>query len=216
MVDAEVREIRTLIEGAEDSETMSALHAVLSHQALGGGRLQVARAGALERGRLSPTNAPSAYCLAARAALWSVDVIAARADLASLDATHAHGPAITLHKATIRAGIAALEGRPADALAGYREALPGWRRTGLPVLEAVTAIDMATLLDPDHPEVVEAGRAARRIFTDLSAGPFLERLEEAMSHRPRAALSPQGVAEGRAIGREASRGSFYPELDPPG
>ncbi len=122
-----------------------------------------------------------AYSLAARTALWNGELEAVIADLASLEATHAHGPAITLHKATIRAGIAALEGRSADALAAYRDALRGWRDAGLPVLEAMTAIDMATLLDPSLPEVQAAATRAREILGGLGAMPFLERLESALA-----------------------------------
>ncbi len=201
-IDAELSEIRVLIAGAEDSETLSSLHAALSHQAFAAGRLEEARAEALERGRLSPINAPAAYFLAAHAALWSADVSSARSDLASLEGTHAHGPAITLHKMTIRAGIAALDGRAAEALAAYRDVLHGWRTAGLPVLEAITAIDMATLLDVSLPEVVAAGDNAREIFIGLTARPFLQRLEEALS-QPAKLGSHKAIPQERVFANEA-------------
>jgi hypothetical protein len=186
-VEAELEEVNSLFAGLESPgpDFVSSVHAVRSHAALAAGRLEEARGEALELGRLSPgTNALAACSLAARAALWSGDVDAARSDLASLESTHAHGPAITLHKATIRAGIAALEGRASDALAGYREALREWHEAGLPVLEALTAIDMAMVLDGTLPEVQAAGATAREIFGRLGARPFLERLESALARRP--------------------------------
>ncbi len=179
-VDAELAEISTLIVDIEDLEKVSQLDGVRSQAAFAGGRLEEARNVALERAH-SLINAPMAYPIAARAALWSGNIAAARSDLASLEGTHVHGPAISLHKATIRAGIAALEGRSAEALGEYREALRGWRDLGLPVLEALTVIDMATLLDPTLPEIQAAGATARDILRRLGARPFLERLDAALA-----------------------------------
>src|SRR5205085_8328149 len=108
----------------------------------------------------------------ARAALWDRDVDAARADLAELDASGVHGPALEADRTTIRAGIAALEGRIGDALGLYRQALRAWRDLGLPWDEALCAIDMATLLDPSESEVRAAAEAGRAILVRLGARPF--------------------------------------------
>jgi class 3 adenylate cyclase/tetratricopeptide (TPR) repeat protein len=174
-------EAESLLVGFDDPEIVSNLLGARSHAALAVGHLDEARAYALDRAAASIYNAPSSYCLAARVALWKRDASAAASDLALLDATRAHGPAITLQKATIRAGIAALEGSTAEALAGYRNALQGWRDAGLPVLEALTAIDMATLLDQELPEVQAAAANAREILGRLGAQPFIDRLERALA-----------------------------------
>nr|MBA2373425.1 AAA family ATPase [Chloroflexota bacterium] len=187
-----------------DPDTMSVIAAARSQVALAGDRLDEAHAMALERGRLSPLNAPGAYPLAARASLWRGDLEGARTDLAALDATRAHGPAITLHKGTIRAGIAALSGEADEALAGYREVLKGWRDAGLPVLEALTAIDMATMLDPTLPDVQAAGLTARQILGDLGARPFLERLESALSRYPALPIERPVEEVRRVTANEAS------------
>ncbi len=202
-IQADLDSVIALLRGIEDAESLSAVHAARSHAAFAAGRLDAARDEALERARLSSVNAPSGYMLAARAALWSRDVITTTADLASLDRTHYRGPAITLHKLTIRAGIAALEGRSSDARSGYREALKGWRQEKLPVLEALTAVDMATVLVPTLPEVQAAGETAREIFGGLGARPFLERLEAALARQQTFAAPPPSSAEGTAVGREA-------------
>ena len=191
-IDAELAELERLFVAVADPEGLSSLHAARGHVALAAGRLDQARDESFERGALSPMNAPSAYPMAARAALWMANADGASAALAALDATGAHGPAISLHRQTIRAGLAALEGRSVEALAGYREALAGWRDAGLPVLEALTAIDMATLLDPAEPAVRVAAESAREILAGLGARPLLERLGSTLA-RPLAQPTRQGL-----------------------
>ena len=79
---------------------------------------------------------------------------------------------------------------PRPRLRGWRDRLsPRWapdairrfRDLELPVDEALTAIEMATLLDPAKPEVRVAAESAREILTRLRAQPFLERLDAAMA-----------------------------------
>ena len=118
---------------------------------------------------------------AARPALWRLDREAAAADLEALDATGVHGRVVEIRRLTIRAGLAALDGHVAEALARYDEALRGWRDLRLPWDEALTSIDMAILLDPTHPEVQAAGASGREILSRLRASPFLARLDAALA-----------------------------------
>jgi hypothetical protein len=129
------------------------------------------------------------YVMAARASLLARDPASAAVDLAGLDATGLHGPAIEARRASIRAGLAALDGRPSDALALYRDALRRFRDSGLPLDEAFTAIEMATLLDPAEREVRGAADAAREILIRLGATPFLARLDAAVSRQPESPAS---------------------------
>ena len=117
------------------------------------------------------------------------DVEGARENLALLEASANHGPAITLYRATIGAGIAALEGRPEDALMTYRSVLPRWRDLGCPVLEAMTAIDMAAVLDLAHPDVQTAIAQAREVFSGIGAVAFLARLDAAVGESSAAPVS---------------------------
>jgi len=73
---------------------------------------------------------PLSTPIAARAALWASDLAGAGAALEALEERRYRGKAVSLDKATVRAGIAALEGRTADALAAYREVLRGWHSIG--------------------------------------------------------------------------------------
>ncbi|HYM83308.1 MAG TPA: hypothetical protein VEY67_04070, partial [Candidatus Dormibacteraeota bacterium] len=118
--------------------------------------------------------------LEARAGLWRGDVMEARAGLARIEDHGMRGPAVDADRATIRAGIAALEGDVGEASALYREALERWRDLGLAWEEALGAIDMAQLLGPDGAGVREAADAARVVLGRLGAAPFLARLEAAM------------------------------------
>jgi len=161
--------------------------------AMADGRLHDARTAWRHLAAQDAINAPEFIYRAARPALWEGDVEAARSDLAALDATGVHGSVVELRRMTLRAGLTALEGRPADALAQYREALVGWHDLGLAWDEALTGLDMATLLEPSEPEVRTAAESSRQILVRLGAKPFLERLDAAMG-RSRSAESPTTAA----------------------
>jgi hypothetical protein len=147
------------------------------YMALAAGRPSDARAAWRAGVDLSPSGAASGYALAGRAALWIGDAEGARADLAGLDGSGIHGAAIDNVRATLRAGITALEGRTAEALAGYRAANAAWRSLDLPWDGALTAIDMAHVLDRGLPEVRAAAAEARQILARIGARPFLGQLE---------------------------------------
>ena len=122
---------------------------------------------------------PLASPLAARAALWSGDADGARSTLEALVDSGYRGIAVELDMATIRAGIAVLEGRGAEALAAYREVLKGWRQAGLAFDEALAVTDMATLLSPAELVAAEVQTAidwARKTLERLGAQPILDRL----------------------------------------
>ena len=148
-----------------------------------GGRLADARAAWYRADALSPGD-PDLMVRSARAALWLRDPVATRADLAALDAAGLHGRAIDASRSTIRAGIAALEGRTAEAHAAYREALRDWRDLGLVWDEALCGLDMALLLDPADPDVRAAAESSRETFVRLGATPFLGRLDDALATAP--------------------------------
>jgi tetratricopeptide (TPR) repeat protein len=128
-----------------------------------------------------PSQAPEFYYRAARPALWARDVAEARRLAGLMAGTGGYGPLVAARKATLAAGLAALDGRSAEAMNLYREALKGWRGTGAVWDEALTGIDMAELLDSNDPEVAEAVASTRVILERLRAKPYLERLEAAVA-----------------------------------
>jgi len=165
--------------------------------ALGEGRLADAMAAA-QRAAAATSYFPAiALPVAARAALWAGDATQARAFLDALEVSGYQGSALDVDKAAIRAGLLALDGRPAEALAAYRDVLRGWRGLKLPWDEALTSIDMTSLLDPSEAEVRAAGEAGREILVRLEAAPFLARLDTALARTEsdRAAPAPRLDAE---------------------
>ena len=92
--------------------------------------------------------APLTYPLLIRSALWAGDAAGASRLLAAMDASGYRGPVLDADGVVARAGIDALEGRGAAAVAGYREAMRAYRQLGLAFEEAAAAVDMATLLAP--------------------------------------------------------------------
>jgi class 3 adenylate cyclase/tetratricopeptide (TPR) repeat protein len=128
-----------------------------------------------------PFVAPTMFAAACRAALWGGDIAAARVALAGLDGTGVHGSAIEATRVGFRAGIAALEGRASEAMGMYREALRAWRDLQVSFEEALTAMDMAILLDVADAEVAEAARSAHEILGRLGAVTLLEQLDAAMA-----------------------------------
>jgi class 3 adenylate cyclase/tetratricopeptide (TPR) repeat protein len=157
--------------------------------ALAGGDLRAAVAHAERAPAVTGYFAPLALPLGARAALWDGDAVTAHRLLETLAEASFWGLALEADRSCLEAGIAALEGRPADALAGYREALRAYHQIGLAFDEALAAIDMATLLDPaerELPEVLAAVATARETLTNIGAAPFVSRLDAAGARRPEA------------------------------
>jgi len=88
-----------------------------------------------------------------------------------------HGTWAAACRSSIMAGLAALDGRHVDALAMYRLALRGLREAGTPLDEALTTIEMASLLDVTEPEVQAATDRAREILIGLGAHTLIDRLD---------------------------------------
>jgi len=176
-IDDEMRELEALIAGDTDPGSRSMVLDARANLALASGRLKDAHTTWEDLAQIQVAFAPSSFYQGARAALWDRDVEAVRADLEAIDATGVHGPIVEARRGTLRAGIAALEGRTAEAVSLYRDALRGWRELGIAWDEALTGLDMATVLDPTDPDVRSAAATSREIFSRLGARPFLERLE---------------------------------------
>jgi hypothetical protein len=153
--------------------------------------------------------------VAARAALLARDAESAAADLAELALTGVHGTWTEACRTSIRAGIAGLDGRRDEALGLYRGALRTLREAGLPLDEALTSIEMATLLDPADPEVRAALAGGREILTRLAAAPFIAQLDAAVarssggtSRSP--ALPRHGVRDEHERGLQLTEGGARP------
>jgi len=168
------------------------------------GEYELARSTFRTAGDLYSQGEADAYLLAARSALHARDAAAAGADLARVDGLPRRGRVIDNDRLIIRAGIAALEGRSAEALAGYRQALATWRDLGLAWDEAQLAFEMASFLDPTEPEVRAVAEAGRAHMERLGARRYIELLDAAMS-RPRDPAGSRRAADAEERSRAAAR-----------
>ncbi len=114
--------------------------------------------------------------LAGRVAVWRRDPSALARLIDLHEGLRVHGQAISVERVAMRAGLAALEGRTTDAHTGYRDALDGWRDLGLVWDEALTGLEMATVLERGRLDVAAAIERSRELLEPLRARPFLERL----------------------------------------
>jgi class 3 adenylate cyclase len=143
-------------------------------------RLADAQEEAESAARVTNYFTPVTLPIAARAALWAGDATGATSIVAQLAASISRGQAVALDVVTLTAGVAALEGRRVDSIAGYREALRGWQALSLAFDHALAVLDMTILLAPTESEMPEAPAlvaATRETLGRLGARPFLERLD---------------------------------------
>jgi hypothetical protein len=196
---SDLAEAERLVTTAKDPQFASYWHWGRAWAAFVAGRLAEAREEATTAADVTNHFVPISLPLAARAALWAGDAPDASDLVAQIGASVVRGQAFALDLVTLRAGVAALEGRRADAISGYREALRGWRGLGLAFDEAMAALDMAILLAPTEREMAEASIAtetARETLTRLGARPLLARLEAART----VTADPAPVAPAARVG----------------
>jgi hypothetical protein len=122
---------------------------------------------------------PNIRFWAGRAALHNADRSTAERVLAMIEPSI--GGSGDGDLAALRAGLAALDGRVDDAIAGYRTALTVYRDMGLRFDVAITGLDMAALLGPGEPTVRAAAAEAHEILVELGATPVVERLDRLMA-----------------------------------
>jgi hypothetical protein len=136
------------------------------------------------------SNAPEYFYRAVHPALWAKDLERARELQGQQLESGGYGAVSDARRATMTAGVAALEGRTAEAMAAYRDALRDWRATHSVWDEALTGITMAELLDPRDPEVAKVISSTREILERLGARPYLERLDRAAARETAGTDSP--------------------------
>ena len=179
-IDADLTALREA-SGTDNEVLLSFIADPAANAALVSGDLERALRELEAMATFDPVNGPEFYYRAGRPALWSGNLEEARRLADAAEESGGFGPLIAARRATSRAGIAALEGRTADALNLYRDALRGWRSVHAVWDEALTGIDMATVLDPADPEVAAAIKSTREILERLGARPYLDRLDGLLS-----------------------------------
>ena len=141
----------------------------------------------------SALNLPYILPKAGRAAVLARDPDTASAVLERLHRHGARGRAIGADKAVIAAGLRALAGESAGALAGYRAAMATYRDLGLAWDEALLGLEAALVLGADDAEIAAWADRAQVVFAGLGARPMLALLDRATASGVPAAQTP--VAE---------------------
>jgi hypothetical protein len=175
---AELEEMRDLIKASGDeAELAGTARDAYANIALAAGDLEEAADEWRFLGNDVAGLASWAYYQSSRPALWLGKLDHVRTDVAKVERSSLRGPTVDARLVTMRAGVAALEGNRAKATGLYRDALSAWRSLGLVWDEALTGIDMATVLDPAWPEIKAVAADTLRILEDLRARPYIARLE---------------------------------------
>ncbi len=126
-----------------------------------------------------------------RVALRSHDVITARAAIGSTGLREVLGAVFDVERTGLAAGIAALDGRRTEAVAGYHEAFRLARQVGHTATLADLLLDAVIVLGPEDSDTPGFADEARRIYERIAARAYLDRLDEALRSTPR---TPRGTA----------------------
>ncbi len=195
-VDAELATLDAAAALVSDRFPAAAAHSVRALQAFHRGDYAVA----VDESLLATQDEElAAYFLddAMRSALWGRDLARAHQVAERLDEDRSTGLQIDTARTAARAGIAALEGRIEEAIAGYREAMSRQRQVGADFVVALLGLDFVELVGGDHQAIREAEAEARPIFERVGARPSLERLEAALARPTSTAVAPRNK-DGRA------------------
>jgi class 3 adenylate cyclase/tetratricopeptide (TPR) repeat protein len=180
-VSVELAALDALAAEEDDPQSLAEVEMARGFAAFASGDLEAASSRFTEALRIAAINTPFLAPLRARLALWRGDRAALAEAIAILAEPTTRGRVVAVDRRIAAAGLDAMDGRRAEALAGYVAGLREHRAMGTRWDLACAAIDMAMALGPEVPEVQAAGREARAILEELQAEPFLARLDAALA-----------------------------------
>ena len=165
-------------------------------QDLVAGRDDEAFAKGIGAAEASATVVGQATSLASHAAAWRGDLDGARRAHSILEESGVHGPAVEASRRTMRAVVAALDGRAGEAAAGFRDAARQWRELGLRFDLALSHLDLLATLGGAGNGATAAADEARMILLEPSRpSRSLRRLEALEQRPPHAPAEPTTAAE---------------------
>ena len=135
---------------------------------------------------------------AVRAAAWTGELDRVRPLVERLEGSPASDAMTAASRIAGRAAIAALEGRTAEAIAGYRDAIARHAELGSDYEVALLGLDLVHFFGATEPFLREAAERSRAIFERLEAKPFLARLDELLEAAPAAAPRAARTAGARS------------------
>jgi class 3 adenylate cyclase/tetratricopeptide (TPR) repeat protein len=194
-VEEEFEWVATFIADTTEAQATATLDEVRAEVALARG--DFAESHRLAKRSYLQNIAPDSTSLqtAGRAAAWLGQEADAREALALL--AEQRGRVGGVVRREIEAALAALDGRRAESLAGFVDAIRRWRELGEEFEAAICALDLVIMLGTATPEARVAADEAAALFRRLGAEPMLERLNEAVS-RTRPVSPVPGLAKAEA------------------
>jgi len=172
-------------------------HVISAREALVAGRAEETLAVIGPHLQTQAQNGTDARTIHILAAQLAQDLEAARAGLAAMSLEPFAGNFSDGLNRLAEAGVAALEGRPVEALMAYRAAIEAWRRNGARFFVAMAQMAALALL-PDERAIDGWAGEARERFEVVKSPPLLERLDEVLVEREQAraaATRPAATAE---------------------
>ncbi|MBA3778524.1 MAG: AAA family ATPase [Chloroflexi bacterium] len=174
-------QLESLVGDGQDVQQTTALLLARVWAATAAGRPDEAYHAATKVAEGSSLNAPAGWILAGRAGLLLRDPDRVRAALSALDQTGVRGPALSAQQDAIAAGLAALEGRPSEAIAGFQKASRRLRELGVSFDLALYAFLAVSLLGADDDETRALANEAAETFASLGARPLATQLDEVLA-----------------------------------
>jgi len=171
--DAAAADLMARIDALDDMDVAAAVEDLRGSIALSEGRFVDAARAWVANAERSDLNAPYALPKAGVAAVLGRDAAIAQDVLGRLAAVGGRGRALETDAMTIRAGIAALDGRTDEAMAGFRLAWSRFGDLGLVWDQALLALAAATTIGPEDPDVAGWLGEAQTVFERLRATPLL-------------------------------------------
>ena len=196
-VTATVDAIRSAVRTMRDPQAIAAVAVGLGLVALAEGRFEDAIR-EVEPAERDDLNQPGAQAIAGRAAIRLGDRARARATLDAIDAAGIRGTAGAINRDALAAGVAALEGRWAEATAGFIDAWRRYRDLRMDVGLAMSELDFLAVAPAGDPLAERAAREARTILEREGATAYLAQLDELLAERAPGA----GAARARPAGAE--------------
>jgi len=198
LLGGEQEELDRLAEELNDPSAVAIAMAIRPEKYLYEGRLREARIEAESQAQSDMLNAAIFLGVGAHAALWEGDLESLKRIHREMEKMGGRGPLVAAQRRAMQAGIDALEGRRADAVAGYRQATRELDERGAVLDGVLTAIDMATALGPAEPEIRTQVDAARATAERLGARALLDRIDTIMQ-QPVPAKPPVSESAGARV-----------------
>jgi class 3 adenylate cyclase/tetratricopeptide (TPR) repeat protein len=210
-VDAAMKRLETLLGTTSDASDVQMLRILRSMRFLLAGEADRAFEEAMGGVDVFSAFEQPSLRTAARAALWVGDLERARAVASRYEAVASTDTDTKLSRASLQAGIAALEGRRQEAIATQRDLLRQWLDRGDDFEAALHSLSIVLLVGASGPAARALADETRSILERIGARPYLAKLDEALARSPIEATA--GADAGARTDPESRAGTDLAAVD---